>query len=198
MYTRAERIGQLAVVSAGLIFAILVTGFLFGRGAERPAGAAASATTPAATASATPPTVTFAQDTCCTQTARFMKVTWTASEKATSARVTVAPDPGFPCASSLDPSGTTGVLSCQGLLRGATDYTATLVFGTARGTFPFTHKFKTMGDKLTGVQWFTEFEDPKGEPLACAAASIRIVQNYTTRKDPMTATQILQNGQAYN
>ncbi|MEK7863487.1 MAG: hypothetical protein AAB295_09515 [Chloroflexota bacterium] len=142
--------------------------------------------------------MTFTQDTCCTQTARFMKVSWVATDKAISARVTVAPDPGFPCTSSLDANGTAGVMSCQGLLKGATEYTATLVFGSVRGTFPYTHTFKTMSDKLANVKWFTEFEDVQGEPLACAAASIRIVQSYTAAKDPMTATQILQAGQAYN
>ncbi len=198
MYTRAERIGQLTVVTAGLIFAILVGGYLFGRGGG-PVGTAATAS-PSATATATAklPTVTFVQDTCCTQTARGVRVSWTASEKASSAQVTLAPDPGFPCQSSLDAAGTSGVMTCQGLLKGATDYTATLVIGTTRGTFPYTHKFKTMSDKLVNVKWFTEFEDAQGEPLACAAASIRIVQNYTTGKDPMTATQILQAGQAYN
>jgi hypothetical protein len=89
-------------------------------------------------------------------------------------------------------------MTCQGLLRGATDFTATLTLVTSRGTFTYPQKFKTMGDRLTGVQWFTEFEDPKADPLACAAASVRIVQSYTTGKDPLNATQILQQGQAYN
>jgi hypothetical protein len=91
-----------------------------------------------------------------------------------------------------------GVMSCQGLLSGATDYVATLTLVTPRGTYAYQQKFKTMGDRLTNVQWFTEFEDPAGNPLACAAASVRIVQNYTTAKDPLTATLILQQGQAYN
>lgn len=198
LYTRAERIGQLAVVSAGLIFAVLVGGLLFGRGGDGAGGTATASPSAGATAATKPPVVTFAQDTCCTQTARFMKVSWIATEKASAARVTVAPDPGFPCSVTVDAAGTAGVMTCQGLLKGATEHTATLILTTPRGTFPFAHKFKTMSDKLANVQWFTEFEDPQGEPLACAAASIRIVQNYTTGKDPMTATQILQAGQAYN
>jgi hypothetical protein len=48
------------------------------------------------------------------------------------------------------------------------------------------------------VKWFSEFEDPSGTPLACAAASCRIVQLYTTGDDPMTATQILELGQQFN
>ena len=186
----------MTLVAAALVFAFFVANFVFAR-VGGPGG-----TLPLAGASATPnskpPDVTFAQDTCCTQTARYMRATWTASEKITAAKVAVAPDPGFPCESSLEATGTKGLMTCQGLLRGATDYIANLSLTTARGTFSFQHKFKTMGDKLANVQWFTEFEDARGDPLACAAASVRIVQNYTTGKDPLTATQILQQGQAYN
>src|SRR3989442_15026670 len=55
-----------------------------------------------------------------------------------------------------------------------------------------------MGDKLNDVKWFTEFEEPAGEPLACAAASCRIIQNYTTGKDPLTAQGILDLGRQFN
>src|SRR5581483_4007511 len=68
-----------------------------------------------------------------------------------------------------------------------TDYTASLALVTARGTFPYQQKFRTMGDRLTNVPWFTEFEDPKGDPLA-----------FTAGTDPLSATQILQQGQAFN
>ncbi len=197
MYTRAERIGQISLVAVALVFAVAVGGFLFGRGEGATSSGGASAT-PAASASAKPPAVTFTQDTCCTQTARYLRASWTASEKATTAKVTVTPDPGFPCETSLDTSGLKGVITCQGLLKGATDYVASLALSGTRGTFSYQQKFKTMGDRLTGVQWFTEFEDPKGDPLACAAASVRMVQSYTTGKDPLTATQILAQGQAYN
>ena len=196
MYTRGERLAQISLVVVALVFAIGVGGFLFGRGAG--GGGTAATATPSVSATAKTPDVAFVQDTCCTQAARYMQVSWTATEKATATKVTVAPDPGFPCASTVDASGLKGLMTCQGLLRGATDFTATLTLVTARGTFAYPQKFKTMGDKLTGVQWFTEFEDPKGDPLACAAASVRIVQNYTTGKDPLNAAQILQQGQAYN
>ena len=55
-----------------------------------------------------------------------------------------------------------------------------------------------MGNRLADVKWFTEFENPTGDPLACAAASIRIVQNYTAKQDPMTAEQILAAAKPYN
>ena len=196
MYSRGERIAQGIVVAVALVFAIAVGGFLVGRGSG--AGGVVASETPAASASADKPQVTFTQDTCCTQTARFLRAAWTSSAKATAARVAVAPDPGFPCSTTLDQSGLAGVITCQGLLKGATDYTATLSLVTTRATYTYPQKFKTMGDKLTGVQWFTEFEDATGDPLACAAASVRIVQNYTTGKDPLNATQILDQGKALN
>jgi len=197
MFTRAERIGQALVVVLALVFAVAVGGFLFGRGDS--GGGAVATASPTATLNSKPPEVTFVQDTCCTQAARFVKASWSATEKATTAKVTLTPEPGFPCDTTLDASGMKGVISCQGLLKGATDYVATLSLTVARGTFTYPQKFKTMGDRLNGVQWFTEFEDPTGEPLACAAASVRIVQNYTSGgKDTLTATQILQQGQAFN
>ena len=195
MYTRGERIGQITLVAIALVFAVAVGGFVLGRGGGAGAGPGGEATPSGA---AKPPDVTFVQDTCCTQAARFMKVSWTSSEKANAVKLTMAPDPGFPCDSTLDASGVKGVMSCQGLLKGATDYVATLAVVTQRGTYSYQQKFKTMADKLANVQWFTEFEDAKGDPLACAAASVRIVQNFTTGKDPLTATQILQQGQAFN
>ena len=196
MFTRGERIGQMTLVAIALVFAFAIGNFVFGRAAA-PGGIGASPGA-SATPNSKPPDVTFTQDTCCTQTARYMRAAWTASEKITAAKVAVAPDPGFPCESSVDATGTKGLMTCQGLLRGATDYTANLALTTSRGTFSFEHKFKTMGDKLSGVTWFTEFEDARGDPLACAAASVRIVEKYTTNNDPLTATQILQQGQAFN
>jgi hypothetical protein len=196
MYTRGERIAQGVVVAAALVFAIAIGGFLFrgGAGADGVAGSAA----PSATASPNAPVVAFTQDTCCTQTARALKAAWTSTVKANSARVALAPDPGFPCTSTVDPSGVKGIMTCQGLLRPATDYTATLSLVTARGTYTYPQKFKTMADRLSGVQWFTEFENPTGDPLACAAASVRIVQNYAGGKDTLTATQILEQGRELN
>jgi hypothetical protein len=197
VYTRAERIAQISLVVVALVFAVAVGGFVFGRGGG--ASGTGSDATPTASGSPKPPDVTFTQDTCCTQTARFLKAAWTSTDRVTTAKVVVTPETGFPCDTTLDPSGLKGVISCQGLLKGATDYVATLTLTGPRGTFSYPQKFKTMGDRLTGVQWFTEFEDPRGDPLACAAASVRIVQSYSTGgKDPLTATQILTQGQAYN
>jgi hypothetical protein len=196
MYTPAERIGQAVVVMVGLVFALTVGGFIL-RGGQ---GSHGIGSTPGSSASASgaAPTVKFTQDTCCAQTARWMRASWESSEKASKAAVQLTPDPGFACTTTLDPAGTKGAMSCGGLLQPVTDYVATLSLTVGRDTFRYDQKFKTMGDKLTGVKWFTEFENPTGDPLACAAASIRIVQNYTAKADPMSAEQILAAGRAYN
>ena len=194
-YTRAERAGQAVVVTIALVFGLVVIGFVFRSGPPAlplPGNPAASAS-PAAG-----PVVTFVHDTCCAQTARFFRVTWQSSTKVDSAKVTVTPDPGFPCDATVDASGLKGTVGCAGLLRGATDYLARLSVTTTAGAFPFDHPFKTMGDTLSGVKWFTEFEDPTGDPLSCAAASCRIIQNYTAAKDPLTAQAILDLGRQFN
>jgi hypothetical protein len=196
MYSPAERLGQAVVVMIGLVFAITVGGLIL-RGGPAEVGIG-PAPTPPASPTAAAPTVKFTQDTCCTQTARWMRASWESSVKVTKAALQVTPDPGFPCTTTLDPSGLRGVLSCGGLLQPSTDYVAELSVTVGRDAFRFEQKFKTMGNRLADVKWFTEFEDPTGEPLACAAASIRIVQNYTARLDPMTAEQILAAARPYN
>ena len=196
MYTPVERLGQAIVVMFGLVFAITVGGFIL-RGGPAEVGIGATPT-PSASATAKAPEVKFTHDTCCTQTARFVRATWESSERAAKAALQLTPDLGFPCTATLDASGTKGTLGCQGLLLGATDHVAVLSLTVGRDTFRYEHKFKTMGDRLTDVKWFSEFEDPTGDPLACAAASIRIVQNFTAKQDLMTAEQILAAGKAYN
>jgi hypothetical protein len=55
-----------------------------------------------------------------------------------------------------------------------------------------------MGERLSAVPWFTEFEDPNAEALACAAASVRIIQTYTTGRDIANARAILARGRPLN
>src|SRR6266849_6049341 len=127
MYTRAERIAQISLVVVG--------GFVLGRGGG--GSGTGSDATPSASGSPKPPDVTFTQDTCCTQTARFLKAAWTSTDRVTTAKVVVTPETGFPCDTTLDPSGLKGVISCQGLLKGATDYVAALTLTGPRGTFSY-------------------------------------------------------------
>ena len=107
-----ERLGQAVVVMVGLVFALTVGGFIL-RGGPATSASDGTTPTPAASPSAKAPEVKFTQDTCCTQTARWMRASWESSEKVQKAAVQLTPDPGFPCASSLDASGTKGALSCR-------------------------------------------------------------------------------------
>lgn len=194
-YTGAERVAQGALVAVALVFAVVASAVLF-RGGD--AALPGASPTPTSTAVSRAPEVDITQATCCTQTARALLATWESSARVSAAKVALTPDPGFDCNASIDASGLKGTFSCRGLLKGATDYVAKLELTTPVGTFPFEHKFKTMGNRLTDVKWFTEFEDPAAEPLACAAASCRIIQNFTTGKDPLTAQAILDLGRQFN
>ncbi|HET8567928.1 MAG TPA: hypothetical protein VFM93_02950 [Candidatus Limnocylindria bacterium] len=202
--TRNGGAGPLVLVAVAGVLAAGAYLFLFGAPFADPAtsaprgGAPSASASPRATPAPKPPELKIAHDTCCTQAARFLSVTWTSSEPVSEAAVAVAPDPGFACAATVDESRVKGTFGCAGLLRGGVDHTATLTVRTAAGSFPVAHRFRTMGDRLTDVRWFTEFEDPRGDPLACAAASVRIVQNYTTGQDKATAEQILRQGQGLN
>ena len=205
MARRRSSSGPLVLVGVALVVAVVAITVLFGVPSAAPPAAsgapqltAAAAATVRPTVAARPPEVTVAHDTCCAQTARFIRATWSSSEAVQSATLALVPDPGFPCSATVDAGGRKGTFGCNGLLRGPVDYAATLMVRTEGGSFPVVHRFKTMADRLTGVQWFTEFEDPRGDPLACAAASVRIVQNYTTGQDKATAEQILRQGQSFN
>lgn len=184
----------LAILFAGTIWVAILGG------APLPVGAPAPATTSTATPSPTPkaPDVKVLHDTCCTQTARFLNASWETSQRVITATIAIEPVPPFECSATIDPSGVKGKFGCVGFLPGAKDHVATLTLTTSAGSFPIQHRFKTMGDKLENVRWFTEFEDPTGDPLACAAASCRIIQLYTTGEDKMTATQILEFGKQFN
>lgn len=193
-------VGVAAVFGAGM-YAVLFGGAPSGNASSPGAPAPTQATRAASarpTVAARPPEVKIAHDTNPKQAARFLRAAWTSSEAILSAAVALTPDPGFACTATVATGGKAGTFGCAGLLRGPVDYTATLTVRTEGGSFPFPHAFRTMGDRLTNVPWYTEFEDPQAEPLACAAASIRSVQHYTAGQDKATAEQILRQGQLLN
>lgn len=189
----------LAALFAAALFGMVGGGFgpppLAESTAPPTRGSVASTAIPASKA----PEVRIEHETCCAQAARFLDATWVSSQRVSAAEVRLVPAPPFECAASVEPSGTKGRFGCRGLLPGGVDHTALLTLRTAAGSFPVEHRFRTVGDRLGGVKWFTEFEDPTKDPLACAAASARIVQVYTTGgKDPMSAEQILTLGRTFN
>lgn len=162
------------------------------RGSSANAVVAQSATPPQP-----PPEVTFDPPSGRTQAARFLSVRFGSNVALEGARVTLAPDPGFSCSAQLD-EPTLGWFGCVGLLPGPVDFVATLTLRAGSHDTETRYAFRTMGGKLEGVHWFTEFEDPVGDPLACAAASCRIVQFFTAGDDKMTATGILSFGRQFN
>jgi len=133
------------------------------------------------------------------QAPRFVAGRWASSLPVAEVRVTVAPVLPFPCTATLDPDQPRGSYGCTGLLPAATDIRITLdVVTAAGGRATAVQIYRTVGTRLAGVPWFSEFEDPTGEPLACAAASVRIVHAFTTGRDPLTATALLALGRAGN
>jgi len=124
------------------------------------------------------------------QAPRWITGRWSSSLPLLDVQLTVTPQPGFACAASMDPGRQTGGYSCDGLLPPATDVRLELVATSGQGGHArATRSFRTMAERLSGVPWFTEFEDPNGEALACAAASVRIIQTFTTGRDLATARE---------
>ncbi len=191
---------SLALALSAAVLAILAFG---GAAVAPPANAPASPTALAASAvtsvrpSAPPPEIAFDPPAGRTQAARFLSVRFRSNVALESARVVVVPDPGFACAAQLD-APTTGGFGCVGLLPGPVDFAATLTVRADGRDTQARYTFRTMGQRLEGVHWFTEFEDPTADPLACAAASCRIVQFFTAGDDKMTATAILNFGRQFD
>ena len=171
--------------------------------AEPPSGraqpASPSATSLRASASAEAFVIRFDAPFRETQAPRWLAGRWSSTAPLLDLRLTVTPPPAFACAATLDPGRQTGTYGCDGLLPPATDVRVELTATGGRGgAAGATGAFRTMSDRLTGVPWFTEFEDPNGEALACAAASVRIIQRFTTGRDVATARQILERGTPLN
>ena len=178
------------MVALAIVFAAALYGRVTGEG---PFVGATTTPVPTATSTVAPtpsgPKIAIVHDPCCAQAARFLHATWTSTEKVSAVALSLDPAPPFDCAATVDTDGLSGTFGCAGFLPAATDHVARLPFTTVTGTYPVQHAFHTMADRLTNVHWYTEFEDPTGDPIACAAASVRIVQGFTG-EDTMTATQI--------
>jgi len=134
-----------------------------------------------------------------TQAPRFVVGRWTSSLPVGEVRVTITPAVPFPCTATRDPDRRSGGYGCTGLLPAATDLRITLDVVTREGgRANAVQAYRTVGPRLVGVPWFSEFEDPVGEPLACAAASARIIHAFTTGRDAMNATALLSLGRIGN
>ena len=151
------------------------------------------------TRAAPPPGIAFEAPRDPSQAPRYVAGRWTANVPLFDVRLAVMPDPSFTCSVTVDPGRQAGAYSCDGLLPPATDVRLELSATSGEGAQGrATLSFRTMADRLSGVPWFTEFEDPNGEALACAAASVRIIQTFTTGRDIATAAEILARGRLSN
>ena len=182
---------------------VLVVVFVLAACVPAPAVATPSTSLPASpgrTPVATPATLTLVlapvRDPA--QAPRFVAGRWTASVPVDDVRITVAPAVPFPCTATRDPDGRSGGYGCTGLLPAATDVRITIDVTTAAGPTAAVQAYRTVGTRLVGVPWYSEFEDPAGEPLACAAASVRIIHAFTTGKSATTAAALLALGRPGN
>ena len=148
---------------------------------------------------AAPPVITFDPPRDTSQAPRFVAGRWASSLPLLDVQFGITPEPLFACAATVDADRQGGTYACDGLLPPAMDMRLDLTGTTTQGVRArATRNFRTMGDRLSAVPWFTEFEDPAAEALGCAAASVRIIQTYTTGRDIATARQILTRGRPLN
>src|SRR2546423_14073375 len=168
--------------------------------AQRPPTAASATAGPTPTGAPAPaPVVAFEPQPDTAQAPRYLAGRWTSSLPLGGVRFAVDPDPGLACTVSIDPGRQAGGYGGGGLLPPATVVRVELRATSERGVEGVAIRtLRTMGERLRGVPWFTEFEDPAGEALACAAASVRIIQAFTTGRDVATARAILARGVPLN
>jgi hypothetical protein len=171
-----------------------------------PAAASASvAPSPSASASKTVPSpgpapvIAFDPPRDTSQSSRYVAGRWSSTRPLLDVQLAVTPEPPFGCVIAIDADRQSGTYRCDGLLPPATDVRLELMGTTQENVRArATRNLRTMGERLSGVPWFTEFEDPNGEALACAAASVRIIQVFTTGRDIANAKQILAKGTPLN
>lgn len=151
--------------------------------------------------SATPPagTLVFEPPKDTSQAARYISGQWSSTVPLLDVQVTVTPEPPFPCAVTMDAERRTGSYRCDGLLPPSTDLRIELT-GTSNQNLRIraVRNLRTMAERLSAVPWFTEFEDPAGDAILCAAASVRIVQTFTTGRDVANAKAIQTRGKPLN
>ena len=133
------------------------------------------------------------------QAARYVAGQWSSTAPLLDVQLTVTPEPPFACAVTIDAERRSGTYRCDGLLPAAVDVRLELTGTSSQNVRTrAVRNLRTMGERLSAVPWFTEFEDPNGEALACAAASVRIIQTFTTGRDIATAKAILARGKPLN
>jgi hypothetical protein len=164
--------------------------------------AAASATrSPSRAPTATPPDVAlvFEPPKDSSQAARYLAGQWSSTAPLLDIQLMVTPEPPFPCTVTLDPEKRSGSWRCDGLVAPTADIRLELAGTSSQNQrVRAVRNVRTMAEQLSAVPWFTEFEDPNGEALLCAAASVRIIQTFTTGRDVANAKAVQARGKPLN
>lgn len=187
-----------------LLFAALVATGCAAEGPSADAGASPTRSVKASPSRSLPaaapaPVIAFDPPRDTSQGSRFVAGHWTSTLPLLDVQFTVTPEPGFPCTIGMDADKQAGSYRCDGLLPPATDVRLELMGTTPQNARSrATRNLRTMAERLSAVPWFTEFEDPNGPAVACAAASVRIIQVFTTGRDVANAKAILARGKPLN
>lgn len=192
-----ERMRALAAIA--LVCALAVSACAAEPSSAGPAASPSASPSRSVPPPAAPPVIAFEPPQDTSQAPRFLAGRWSSTLPLLDLQLVVAPEPAFPCGAAVDPDRQGGTYACDGLFAASVDLRIELLGTTPQGARTrATRNVRTMGDRLSGVPWFTEFEDPNAEALACAAASVRIIQRFTTGRDGGTAKQILARGRPLN
>lgn len=156
---------------------------------------------PSRAPTATPPDIALVfdppKDT--SQAARYLAGQWLSTSPLLDIQLMVSPEPPFPCSVTLDSEKRSGAYRCDGLVPPGTDVRLELTGTSSQNQrVRAVRNIRTMGEMLSSVPWFTEFEDPNGEALLCAAASVRIIQTFTTGRDIANAKAVQARGKPLN
>ena len=133
------------------------------------------------------------------QAARYVAGQWSSTAPLLDIQLLVDPEPPFPCGVTIDAEKRSGSYRCDGLLPATADVRLELTGTSSQNQrIRAVRNLRTMGEQLSAVPWFTEFEDPNGDALLCAAASVRIIQAFTTGRDIANARSIQTRGKPLN
>ncbi|HEY8648015.1 MAG TPA: hypothetical protein VIM50_01465 [Candidatus Limnocylindria bacterium] len=191
---------RMTVRSAALTLLFAVVTAACGPAVVAPPPVPSVSPSPVRTANAAPPpAIAFEPPKDSSQAARYVAGQWSSTAPLLDLQLTVTPEPSFPCSVTIDIEQRSGSYRCDGLLPPSTDIRLELT-GTSNQNVRIraVRNVRTMSERLSGVPWFSEFEDPNGEALLCAAASVRIIQSFTTGRDIANAKAIQTRGKPLN
>lgn len=189
-------------VRCAVLLAVAATACGSPAGTSGPPSAGPSASrSPSRAPSATPPDVAlvFEPPKDSSQAARYVAGQWSSTAPLLDIQLMVTPEPPFPCTVTMDAEKRSGAYRCDGLVPADSDVRVELTGTSVQNQrVRAVRNLRTMAERLSAVPWFTEFEDPAGDALLCAAASVRIIQTFTTGRDVANAKAIQTRGRPLN